>query len=290
MRRSFTSSVAASQKLTASGLYDSMRDNGIDGFYGVPDSLLKDFAMYVSDRHATDEPEKHIIASNEATAVGLACGHFMAKKKPACVYLQNSGLGNTVNPIMSCAHENIYGLPMLLLIGWRGEPGVKDEPQHNFMGAQSEAVLDAMKVKYSVLPDTLEEAQACIAEAYKYMVEKEAPYALLVRKGTFEKYKLQTTLVPPGPTMSRESAIKAVADGLGDDWLSSPPRGCPLVSSTSTVLQFTASRAPLGVISSLSAAWVAAPPSPSGLPSGPPGSRSSALTATAVPSCISVLS
>jgi len=106
---------------------------------------------------------------------------------------------------------------MLLLIGWRGEPGVKDEPQHNFMGAQSTAVLDAMKVKYAVLPDTLEEAQAAIAEAYKYMSEKEAPYALLVRKGTFEKYKLQNTLVPAGPTISRENAIKAIADGLGND-------------------------------------------------------------------------
>jgi len=215
--RLFSVTAAAQQaKLTAPQLYDGMVKRGIDTFYGVPDSLLKDFAMYVSDRHATEEVEKHIIAANEATAVGLAAGHFMATGSPSCVYLQNSGLGNIVNPVMSMAHQEIYGIPMLLLIGWRGEPGVKDEPQHTFMGAQSEAVLDSMKVPHTVLPDNLEDAEACLDEVSEYMTANQAPFAVLVRKGTFEKYKLQANLVPAGPTMSRENAIKAVADALGN--------------------------------------------------------------------------
>lgn len=115
-----------SAKLSPAALYDAMALNNIDTFFGVPDSLLKDFAMFISDRHSTENTEKHIIAANEATSVGLAAGHYMATGNPACVYLQNSGLGNTVNPVMSLAHENVYGIPMLLLIGWRGEPGVKD--------------------------------------------------------------------------------------------------------------------------------------------------------------------
>jgi len=192
-----------------------MTKRGIDTFYGVPDSLLKDFAMYVSDKHATEEVDKHIISANEGTAVGLAAGHYMATGSPSCVYLQNSGLGNIVNPVMSMAHEEVYGIPMLFLIGWRGEPGVKDEPQHNFMGAQSQSVLDSMKMKHTVLPDNLEDAEVCLDEVTQYMKANEAPFALLVRKGTFEKYKLQSKLVPPGPTMSREAAIKAAADALG---------------------------------------------------------------------------
>jgi len=206
-----------STKLTPLALYDAFAANSVNAYYGVPDSLLKDFAMFISDKHATEQTEKHIITANEATAIGLAGGHYMATGTPACVYLQNSGLGNTVNPVMSCAHENVYGLPMLLLIGWRGEPGVKDEPQHNFAGAQTPALLDAMKVKYAILPDNIAEAEVVVKEATEYMQANQAPYALLVKKNTFAKYKLQSNLVPAGPTMSREDAIKGCADHMGND-------------------------------------------------------------------------
>jgi len=216
--RSFSSSAPAKKGVSTQGLFNVLNDNGIGTYYGVPDSLLKDFAMFISDEFATENTERHVITANEGTAIGLAAGYYMGSGKPACVYLQNSGLGNVVNPIMSCAHEKVYGIPMLLMIGWRGEPGVKDEPQHNFMGAQTTAVLDSMQVKYAVLPDNLADATKCVEEAAQYMAANNAPYAILVRKGTFEKYKLQAELVPSEAHWpSRENAIKAVADALGDD-------------------------------------------------------------------------
>jgi sulfopyruvate decarboxylase TPP-binding subunit len=101
---------------------------GIDFFAGVPDSLLKDFCGYAADHMRAD---KHIIAANEGGAVAVATGYHLATGKVPLVYLQNSGLGNTINPLLSLAAADVYSIPMLMLIGWRGEPGKRDEPQHN---------------------------------------------------------------------------------------------------------------------------------------------------------------
>ena len=103
-----------------------MKSVGVDFFTGVPDSLLKSFCAYVTDTCG----ESHVIAANEGGAVGLAAGHYLATGKPALVYMQNSGQGNAVNPLASLADPDVYSIPMVLLVGWRGEPGVKDEPQH----------------------------------------------------------------------------------------------------------------------------------------------------------------
>src|SRR5262249_11361960 len=106
-------------------LFESLAANGVSFYTGVPDSLLKSFCAYVTD-HQTN----HVIAANEGGAIALATGHFLATGQPALVYMQNSGLGNAVNPLVSLADQTVYGIPLLLLIGWRGEPGKKDEPQH----------------------------------------------------------------------------------------------------------------------------------------------------------------
>src|SRR5688500_12386638 len=106
-------------------LFDSLGRAGVSFYTGVPDSLLKDFNAYVVDHHPN-----HVIAANEGGAVALAAGHYLATGQLALVYLQNSGFGNAVNPLVSLADPAVYSLPMLLLIGWRGEPGKKDEPQH----------------------------------------------------------------------------------------------------------------------------------------------------------------
>ena len=104
-------------------LVDFLLQNNISFFSGVPDSLLKDFCAYVDDEF----PEsRHIIAANEGAAVGLGIGHHLSTGEIPLIYLQNSGLGNTVNPLLSLASEEVYSIPMLLVIGWRGEPGVKD--------------------------------------------------------------------------------------------------------------------------------------------------------------------
>ena len=106
---------------------EKLRENGIDCFAGVPDSLLKNICAYITD-HC--DAEHNIIAANEGAAVGLAAGHYLATGQPACVYMQNSGEGNIINPLASLTDPEVYNIPVLLLIGWRGRPGVHDEPQH----------------------------------------------------------------------------------------------------------------------------------------------------------------
>ena len=106
---------------------DSLRDQGVTNFSGVPDSLLKNICACISDNTAPDE---HLITANEGSAVALAVGQYIATGKPSLVYMQNSGFGNAINPLLSLADAKVYGIPMLVMVGWRGEPGVKDEPQH----------------------------------------------------------------------------------------------------------------------------------------------------------------
>jgi len=164
-----------------------LRAQGTSFFAGVPDSLLKDPCAYITD----NIPEKnHIIAANEGTALALAAGHHLATNNIACVYLQNSGLGNLVNPLLSLCSKRVYSIPALLLIGWRGEPGVKDEPQHNLQGELTPPLLEKMNVPYEILPETEEEASKVLEKAYDYMRREKAPFAILVKKNTFQKYKL----------------------------------------------------------------------------------------------------
>ena len=113
--------------LSPKEFYEYLESKGINFYTGVPDSLLKSFCGYISD-HAKES--NNIIAANEGGAIGLAIGYHLATQNIPLVYMQNSGLGNSINPILSLADQEIYSIPMVLLIGWRGEPEVKDEPQH----------------------------------------------------------------------------------------------------------------------------------------------------------------
>ncbi|WP_421763403.1 phosphonopyruvate decarboxylase [Ekhidna sp.] len=179
----------------------SIRNQGIDFSAGVPDSLLKDFCSVMTDEGSD------IIAANEGGAIALAMGHHLATGKIPLVYMQNSGFGNCVNPLTSLADSDVYSIPMLLMIGWRGEPGVKDEPQHVKQGRISEELLQAMEIPYAILSEDEEEANKQLESAVNVMNEKNAPYAFLVRKGTFEKYKLQTKVENPY-TINREEVIE----------------------------------------------------------------------------------
>jgi len=188
-----------------------MRSHGTKFFTGVPDSLLKDFCAYITDNVSSED---HIIAANEGTAMATAAGYHMATGKIPVVYLQNSGLGNTVNPLLSLCSPKVYSIPTLLLIGWRGEPGKKDEPQHILQGALTPGLLKEMAVPYAILPDYAEGAFEVLEEAYKTMEETKGPYALLIRKDTFEKYSLQTKMeVFTGPNMlHREEVLEKVIE------------------------------------------------------------------------------
>ncbi|MFT7579861.1 MAG: phosphonopyruvate decarboxylase [Myxococcota bacterium] len=209
--------------LDCRAFYEAMTEQGFDFYAGVPDSLLKDFCAYLTDYTAAD---RHIITANEGSAIALAAGHFLATGKPGVVYMQNSGLGNTVNPLTSLADPACYGIPMLLVIGWRGEPGKKDEPQHVKMGAVTRELLDAVGVAYTVLPDNIEEAHAAVADAVVKMNANQAPHALLIRKGTFDKHVLQSGL-PSAYEMTREAAIRAVVERLDSDALVVATTGKP---------------------------------------------------------------
>lgn len=160
---------------------------GIDYFCGVPDSLLKDFCAYVS---VNAKKENHFITANEGTAIAMASGYHLATGKSSMVYLQNSGLGNIVNPIMSLAVPGVYSIPMLLLVGWRGEPGKRDEPQHRIQGQSTPGILAALGIPFQPLPDYQEGAEQALATAKQYMDNAKGPYCLLVKRQTFLPYKL----------------------------------------------------------------------------------------------------
>ena len=155
----------------------------------------------------------HITAANEGAAIGIAIGEYLATGKPACVYMQNSGLGNTVNPLTSLAHTDVYGIPMLLMVGWRGEPGMKDEPQHKYMGEITPALLEVLDIRYSVITkDTAEEELVQALRRAKEDFSKNRQYALIIKKGAFRK--TDTALYKNDCTLGREEAISMIAGWL----------------------------------------------------------------------------
>lgn len=190
--------------------YNTLRGMGIDFYTGVPDSLLKDICAYITD-HA--DRKNNIIAANEGGAVGLAAGYHLATGNIPVVYMQNSGLGNTVNPLMSLTDSDVYRIPVLLVIGWRGEPGVHDEPQHVKQGKTTLPLLDAMEIRHEIMSGDEAELEKQLAGGVRYMKETGRSFALVVKKGTFGKYKLQNGTHNPY-TMEREEAIKAVAGAM----------------------------------------------------------------------------
>jgi phosphonopyruvate decarboxylase len=199
--------------LNCKKFYELLVDNEVDFFTGVPDSLLKYFNAYILD-NVNDN--KHIISANEGASIALATGHYLATKKIGLVYMQNSGLGNAVNPLTSLVDPDVYGIPILLLIGWRGEPGEKDEPQHVKQGRITLELLNTLEIPYDVLPNTIEDTAIVLNKAFLYMNKFKAPYALVVKKGIFEKYE-SNNKTEQVYDLSRENAIKLILNELNDD-------------------------------------------------------------------------
>lgn len=189
-------------------VYDVLLKNGVNFFTGVPDSLLKHFCAFISDQV---EPAEHVITANEGSAVALAAGWHLGTGELALVYLQNSGLGNAINPLSSLADPDVYGIPMVLMIGWRGEPGVKDEPQHVKQGRITPAMLVALELPWFELASTTDAPDELIGEACRSARARSAPAVILVRKGSFETYATQSQ---PAATysLSREQALIQIVD------------------------------------------------------------------------------
>ena len=192
-------------------LYDTLASYGIDFYAGVPDSLLKNLCAYITD-HA--DAFHNVIAANEGGAVGMAVGHYLATGRIPVVYMQNSGEGNIINPLASLTDKDVYNIPVLLIIGWRGKPGVPDESQHVKQGKVTTGLLNVMGIDYTVLAKEEDKAAAQIEKAISYMQRTRECYALVIEKDTFDTYTLQN-VETNDLTFSREEAIQTVAAAIG---------------------------------------------------------------------------
>lgn len=190
--------------------YETLKGYGIDFYAGVPDSLLKNICAYISD-HA--DSNHNIITANEGAAIGLAAGYHLATGKAGVVYMQNSGQGNAINPLASLTDKEVYNIPVLLVIGWRGRPGVHDEPQHVKQGKITTQLLDVMGINYEVLSKDEDTAAVQIEKAAKALANNEV-FALVIEKETFDEYKLQNIEIND-LSLSREEAIQEVASAIG---------------------------------------------------------------------------
>lgn len=193
--------------------FEALKSNGVDFFTGVPDSLLKNFCSYVTYHVPAED---HIINSNEGAAIALAAGHYLSTGNLSLVYMQNSGLGNAVNPLLSLADPEVYGIPMLLLIGWRGEPGRKDEPQHKKQGRVMLKMLEAMEIPYKKLTEDTRDVKKLVDDVCKQSIEGKLPCAIVVSENTFSSFE-QGKKNESRYELSREDAIKIILDEIPDD-------------------------------------------------------------------------
>lgn len=191
-------------------LFDIFKKYELEFFTGVPDSLLKDFCAYISDNV---KPENHIITANEGGAIALASGYYLSTRKVGVVYMQNSGIGNAVNPLTSLADPEVYSIPMLLLIGWRGEPGIKDEPQHIKQGKITTNLLDTLKIPFEILSGSLGDLEKSVKKAVSVIKEKSSPYAFIISKDTFLPYESKK-ITKEEYKLSREEVIKYIINQL----------------------------------------------------------------------------
>ena len=199
--------------MLASLLLDECTKAGITFFTGVPDSFLKGLCDELYHRFGTDDIH-HIVAHNEGGAIGLCAGHTLASGKPALCYMQNSGLGNTVNPLTSLTDLQVYAIPCLLVIGWRGEPGTKDEPQHVKQGAITLQQLELLGIPYEILsPDTSDDAFRTLFSGLLRHLNSGRAAALVIRKGALTSPVHSE--YPGSAGQTREAAARMILQSAG---------------------------------------------------------------------------
>ena len=188
---------------------------GAEFYTGVPDSQLRPLCDYLMNAFGTD-PRRHVIAANEGNAAALAAGYHLATGKTPVVYLQNSGEGNLINPAVSLLHRRVYGIPVLFVVGWRGEPGVHDEPQHVYQGAVTIKLLEDMEIpSFVVGPETPEEAVREAMEGFRPLLEAGGNAAFVIRKGGLSHDKKAD--YRNEYALRREEAIRLIAGAAGED-------------------------------------------------------------------------
>lgn len=193
-------------------LFEALAAMGVDFYTGVPDSLLNDFCLYMTNNMGAHQ---HVMAANEGNAIAIAAGHYMSTGELPLVYMQNSGIGNATNPLLSLTHECVYGIPMILVIGWRGDPAISDHAQHKKQGELTPILMKDMDIPYEIL-----DADDTVVEKFAWAITKakeiSSPVALIAKKAILaEKVKKQE--YPESLLMNREETISAVVDVLGED-------------------------------------------------------------------------
>lgn len=194
----------------------------INFFAGVPDSLLKDFNACIKEK---SDHNSCLTVANEGSAIALAAGHYLATGSIGGVYMQNSGIGNAINPLLSLNDPLVYGIPCLIFIGWRGEPGVHDEPQHLKQGLVTCELLEACGIKYEILPNNTDDSLLMLNKIIEEAYSHRSPVAVIVKKDTFSKYSCKTA--DSLYNLCREKAIEALLDSIDKD--------CRIVSSTGMI-------------------------------------------------------
>lgn len=193
-------------------LFEALDRLGVKFFTGVPDSLLNDFCLYMTNNIPDSH---HVMAANEGNAVGIAAGNYMATGNIPIVYMQNSGIGNAANPLLSLTHDCVYGIPMILVIGWRGDPSINDHAQHKKQGELTPVLMKDMDIPYEIL-----DSDDTVIDKFIWAVNKakeiSSPVALIAKKAILtQKEKKQQ--YPESPLMNREEAVSAVLDVFGAD-------------------------------------------------------------------------
>ena len=194
---------------------------GADFYTGVPDSQLKALCNYLMDTYGIDS-NHHIIAANEGNCTALAAGYHLATGKVPVVYMQNSGEGNIINPVASLLNEKVYAIPIIFIVGWRGEPGIHDEPQHIYQGEVTIKLLDDMDIaSFIISKDTTADELTAAMNGFRELLAKGKQVAFVVRKGALTdapkvEYKNNNTMV-------REEIIRHIVSFSGED---------PIVSTT----------------------------------------------------------
>ena len=201
-------------------VFEKLASLGVDFFTGVPDSYLNGFCNFA----LTNFPERNIIAANEGNAVGIAAGHYIATGRVPLVYMQNSGMGNALNPLVSLADVDVYAIPMIILIGWRGQGNTEPKhPQHKLQGQITPGICELENIPYTVLEDDDGAFAAAAEKAAAYCKSERRPYALIAPKGVMagEKVNDVNDLYP----MSREEAIEVILDNMPKDAIFSATTG-----------------------------------------------------------------
>ncbi len=200
--------------ISCQDFFDILNKYDLSFFTGIPDSTFKEWMKYLVDK---DEVVlKNLIACNECEAVALAAGYHLATNKVGVVYMQNSGLGKSVNPLTSLCDPDVFSIPVLLMIGWRGEPGMVDAPQHKKMGKITLPLLETLQIPYWILEPDLKIIEKKLKEVIAHFGDSKSPYAFIVRKNLFQNYDLEKE-IKDGYTLSREEAISVIMQNLSGD-------------------------------------------------------------------------